>query len=63
MLCEKRRVLKRLPLKLRHGIAFFVTLLITEYMLGFWHGAGWNFGLFSIFHAFAIWIYYLGRHR
>lgn len=49
---------KNLPLKQRHGIAFFLTLFITEWLLGMWHGAGWNFGMFGIYHAFMIWAYY-----
>ena len=32
--------------------------MVAEYMLGLWHGAGWNFGLFGIYHGLMIWAYY-----
>jgi len=49
------------PIKVRHGIAFFGTLFVTEYMLGLWHGAAWTFGIFGLYHAFMIWGYYYVR--
>ncbi|NQU58019.1 MAG: MBOAT family protein, partial [Rhodospirillales bacterium] len=55
---EKRPFLKSLKMKKRHAIAFFGALMVAEYMLGLWHGAGWNFGLFGIFHGLMIWAYY-----
>jgi alginate O-acetyltransferase complex protein AlgI len=30
-------------------------------LLGFWHGANWNFGLFGLYHALLIWLYYAFR--
>ena len=48
----------KLNLKSRHAIVFFVALLTTEYLLGMWHGAGWNFGFFGIYHGFMIALYY-----
>tara|TARA_B110000495_G_C22527703_1_gene321203 strand:- start:56 stop:526 length:471 start_codon:yes stop_codon:yes gene_type:complete len=39
-----------------------MALLITEYFLGLWHGAGWNYGFFGIYHALMIGIYYFVRH-
>jgi alginate O-acetyltransferase complex protein AlgI len=59
--CEKKPILRQLPLKLRHAIAFFITLLVTECLLGFWHGAGWNYGMFGVFHGLMIWAYYYSR--
>ena len=50
--------LARLPLKVRHSIAFIVAILATEYLLGLWHGAGWNFGFFGLYHGFLIAAYY-----
>ena len=44
---------------MRHGVAFFIALLLTESVLGLWHGAGWNFVFFGIYHGLAIWFYYL----
>jgi len=58
----KRAILRKLPLKKRHLIAFTITLLATEYLLGLWHGAGWNFGMFGIYHAAMIGLYYYTRH-
>ena len=53
----------RLPMKARHGVAFFVTLLVAEFLLGLWHGAAWTFGFFGIYHAFMIWAYYTIRNH
>jgi len=58
---QKWRVLSGLSVKVKHGIAFFVVLFATEYLLGLWHGAGWNFGMFGLYHAAAIWLYYYTR--
>jgi alginate O-acetyltransferase complex protein AlgI len=52
------RFFKNFSLKTRHGIVFFIALLITEFLLGMWHGAGWNFGLFGIYHGIMIGLYY-----
>jgi alginate O-acetyltransferase complex protein AlgI len=54
----KRPLFRRLPMKRRHDVAFFVTLLSAEFMLGLWHGAGWNFALFGVYHGIVIWAYY-----
>ena len=50
--------IKKRPLMVRHGIAFFATLFVTEFMLGLWHGAGWNYAFFGVYHALLIWVYY-----
>ena len=54
----KQPLFRRLPIRRRHDVAFFITLLSAEFMLGLWHGAGWNFVLFGIYHGLAIWAYY-----
>jgi len=54
----KLKILSGLPLARRHDISFFLTLMTTEFMLGLWHGAGWNFGFFGIYHGIVIWAYY-----
>ena len=59
---QDRKRVKQLPLKLRHGIAFAFTLFATDFLLGMWHGVGWNYGLFGIYHALMIWIYYYTRN-
>lgn len=59
----KIKCLKPFSIKIRHAVTFMTALLITEYFLGLWHGAGWNFGFFGIYHAVMIGIYYLIRHH
>ena len=58
----KIKFLKVYPIKFRHALTFMMALLITEYFLGLWHGAGWNYGFFGIYHALMIGCYYLVRH-
>ncbi|MDP6882854.1 MAG: MBOAT family O-acyltransferase, partial [Rhodospirillales bacterium] len=58
---ERSPMFSRLPMKVRHGVAFFVTLVVVEFLLGMWHGAAWNFGFFGIYHALMIWAYYTIR--
>ena len=60
---EKWPWVRDLSLKARHAVAFFIALMVTEYLLGFWHGAGWNFGFFGLYHGLAIWAYYMVRKR
>jgi alginate O-acetyltransferase complex protein AlgI len=57
----KIKYLKKYSLKTKHIVAFMTALLITEYLLGLWHGAGWNFGFFGIYHAVMIGVYYMIR--
>ena len=56
---SKREHLREYSIKVRHVIAFLVALLIAEFLLGMWHGAGWNYGLFGVYHAVVIGFYYL----
>ena len=58
---EKWRILRGLKLKSRHAAAFFITLFVTEVLLGLWHGAGWNYVFFGVFHALVIGAYYYLR--
>ncbi|MBX2916328.1 MAG: MBOAT family protein [Cyclobacteriaceae bacterium] len=41
--------------QLNAGVALFVTWFI----MGLWHGAGWNFALWGIYHALIIFVYRL----
>lgn len=59
---QDRRRIRQLPLNLRHGVAFAITLFATDFLLGMWHGVGWNYGLFGLYHALMIWIYYYTRN-
>ena len=45
----------------RHLIFFLLVLFATEFLLGLWHGAGWNYAFFGIYHAFLIGCYYLSK--
>jgi len=54
----KLGMLSKLPIRRRHDVAFFITLMVTEFMLGLWHGAAWNFAFFGIYHGLVIWAYY-----
>lgn len=58
---QRSKTFKKYPMIVRHGIAFFLTLLITEFLLGLWHGAGWNYALFGVYHALLIFVYYYTR--
>ena len=58
MYLQQVSFIKKQPLMLRHGIAFFITLFVTEFLLGLWHGAGWNYAFFGVYHALFIWVYY-----
>ncbi len=58
---QKSTLFKKLPMMVRHSIAFFITLFITNFLLGLWHGAGWNYAFFGVYHAFLIWAYYYTR--
>jgi D-alanyl-lipoteichoic acid acyltransferase DltB (MBOAT superfamily) len=51
--------LKNKSIYLRHIIFFLLTLFATEFLLGLWHGAGWNYAFFGVYHAFLIGGYYL----
>lgn len=58
---QRCETLKKYPMMVRHGIAFFLTLLITEFLLGLWHGAGWNYVVFGVYHGLLIFLYYYTR--
>jgi alginate O-acetyltransferase complex protein AlgI len=61
MYIQRHPRLKKFPMRTRHLVAFFGALVVAEYMLGLWHGAGWNFGFFGLFHALMIGVYYMTR--
>jgi alginate O-acetyltransferase complex protein AlgI len=60
---EKKPWLSKLSLKVRHQIAFLIALLVAEILLGFWHGAGWQFGLFGLYHGILIFLFYSFRSQ
>ena len=53
--------IKNKSIELRHIIFFLLVLLATEFLLGLWHGAGWNYAFFGVYHAFLIGGYYLSK--
>jgi D-alanyl-lipoteichoic acid acyltransferase DltB (MBOAT superfamily) len=61
MSIDKSPKYRNLSYKARHNLIFFISLMVTELLLGFWHGANWNFGLFGLYHALLIWLYYAFR--
>ena len=61
MKIDKSDRFRNLSYKARHNVIFFISLMVTELLLGFWHGANWNFGLFGVYHALLIWLYYSFR--
>ena len=52
---------KNKSMQSRHLIFFLLVLFATEFLLGLWHGAGWNYAFFGIYHAFLIGCYYLSK--
>jgi D-alanyl-lipoteichoic acid acyltransferase DltB (MBOAT superfamily) len=52
---------KKIPIRIRHALAFLISLLSSVYLLGLWHGAGWNFGYFGLYHGVMIATYYIVR--
>ena len=57
--CQNSSFLKDKSIQIRHITFFLLVLLATEFLLGLWHGAGWNYAFFGIYHAFLIGGYYL----
>ena len=58
---ERGRWLSRFSLPVRHNVAFFSSLVVCLYLLGLWHGAGWNFGFFGLYHGLTVWLYYMSK--
>lgn len=55
---QKRRAIAKLNFKVRHWIAFLITIVTTEYLVGQWHGANWTFAVFGLYHGILIALYY-----
>jgi|TARA_B100001964_G_C14249334_1_gene609079 D-alanyl-lipoteichoic acid acyltransferase DltB (MBOAT superfamily) len=53
--------LRNKSIQTRHTIFFLLVLFATEFLLGLWHGAGWNYALFGVYHAFLIGGYYVSK--
>ena len=62
MYLDRKKRFKNLSMRTRHNILFFISLMFAEILLGFWHGANWNFGLFGLYHGLLIWLYYTFRN-
>jgi len=50
--------IKNHSIKIRHLVFFMLALFLTEFLLGLWHGAGWNYAFFGVYHAIFIGGYY-----
>ena len=48
-------------IQFRHLLFFLVVLFLTEFLLGLWHGAGWNYAFFGVYHSILIGGYYLTK--
>ena len=55
---QSSKLFKNRSIQFRHLIFFMTVLFLTEFLLGLWHGAGWNYALFGVYHAFLIGGYY-----
>jgi D-alanyl-lipoteichoic acid acyltransferase DltB (MBOAT superfamily) len=40
-----------------NGLRFAIALMLTWFIMGFWHGAGWMFALWGVWHATFILLY------
>ncbi len=58
---SKIKRLKNFSTKKRHLIAFAISMIIGEALLGLWHGANWTFLFFGLWHGLFIIIYYIVR--
>ena len=56
---QNSNIFKTKSIQFRHLIFFLFVLLATEFLLGLWHGAGWNYAFFGVYHAVLIGGYYL----
>jgi D-alanyl-lipoteichoic acid acyltransferase DltB (MBOAT superfamily) len=45
----------------KHTVAFIISILIGETLLGIWHGANWTFVAFGLYYGIMISLYYLCR--
>ncbi len=61
MAISKIRALASLNSSKKHTIAFIISLLIGETLLGLWHGANWTFVAFGAYYGIMISLYYLLR--
>ena len=52
---------KGFSIQFRHLLFFLVVLFLTEFLLGLWHGAGWNYAFFGVYHSILIGGYYLTK--
>jgi alginate O-acetyltransferase complex protein AlgI len=60
---QRAKILKNKSVEYRHTTAFIISILITEILLGLWHGANWTFVVFGFYFGILISSYYLLRKR
>lgn len=59
----KLKKLQWLGSKKRHFVAFLLSIVLGDILLGLWHGANWRFVLFGAYHGLFISLYYLNQKR
>ncbi len=45
----------------QHFFAFSISIVVGLTLLGVWHGAGWNYVVFGLYHGIFVALYYLTR--
>ena len=55
---QNSKIFRGKSIQFRHLVFFMVVLFLTEFLLGLWHGAGWNYAFFRVYHAILIGGYY-----
>ncbi|MDA7712507.1 hypothetical protein N8818_00030 [Candidatus Pelagibacter sp.] len=55
---QNSKIFRGKSIQFRHLVFFMVVLFLTEFLLGLWHGAGWNYAFFGVYHAILIGGYY-----
>ena len=58
---QSSKIFKGRSIHFRHLVFFMVVLFLTEFLLGLWHGAGWNYAFFGVYHSILIGGYYFSK--
>ena len=49
---QSSKIFKNRSIQFRHLVFFMVVLFLTEFLLGLWHGAGWNYAFLEFIILF-----------
>lgn len=58
---QNSKIFKGRSIHFRHLVFFMIVLFLTEFLLGLWHGAGWNYAFFGVYHSILIGGYYFTK--